>query len=204
MPRNRTTCPHCNRAGFIRLERVITGGASEHHYHCRACDHSWDESTPRRRHPSQATHAGWARPESRPPDRASPQPPFAYVRDDARRRIRVTAYGPLRLADVTAIVDRQAREHTWTYGIAYDFRRMPTPLSLEEGHLLAAHISGHVSAHGPRGPVAIVTTAPDLIAGTQLYAFSNAPAGFNVQVFWDLEEAEAWLDDPTASSEEHS
>jgi hypothetical protein len=128
-------------------------------------------------------------------------PQFDYRRDDSRRRIRVTARGPLLLAEAMEIVDRQARENTWTYGLLYDFRRMPTPLTLEEGEALAAHITRHVEAHGVRGPVAIVTTAPDLIAGTQLYAITKAPAGFNVQVFWDMDEAETWLDQPAASPE---
>jgi hypothetical protein len=35
-------CPRCRRPGFVRVERVIKGGASHDAHYCGACNHSWE------------------------------------------------------------------------------------------------------------------------------------------------------------------
>lgn len=121
--------------------------------------------------------------------------PFTYVRDDTRRRIRVTARGTLARADFIAIVDRQAVEHTWSYALVYDLRMMPAAGTRDDADAVAAHVFRYLIAEGPRGPVAAVTTSASMIAAAQVYAFIAARAGVEVQVFWDLDEADRWIDE---------
>ena len=121
--------------------------------------------------------------------------PFDYVRDDARRRITVAARAPLRPDDFLRVIDRQAQEQTWSYGLLYDLRALSAPLSRGEYDELAADVFRHVATLGPRGPVAVVTASANLIGAVQLYAFILERGGVNVQVFWDVTEAERWLED---------
>jgi len=40
-------CPKCQKAGFIRLEHIITGLASRRAFYCGVCEHTWViEETP--------------------------------------------------------------------------------------------------------------------------------------------------------------
>jgi hypothetical protein len=119
---------------------------------------------------------------------------FEYVRDDARRRIRVTAHQPLRAEDFIAIVDRQVREHTWAYGILYDLRAVHEATSKADARSGADHLRNYVTVHGTRGAVALVTRTVDMVGTGQMYAFLGAKIGFHVEVFWDLDAAERWLD----------
>jgi len=57
----------------------------------------------------------------------------------------------------------------------------------ERVKVLSAH-------HGPRGPVALVVAA-ESISSAQRYAFSQNRQGAEMQVFWDRDEAAAWLDE---------
>jgi hypothetical protein len=47
---------------------------------------------------------------------------FIYERNDSTRRIVVRAIGPYASDDIKAVVDRQALEGTWPYGMLYDER----------------------------------------------------------------------------------
>ena len=49
-----------------------------------------------------------------------------------------------------------------------------------------------MSEHGPRGPVAMVTSRGDMVGTGQVYAFRTVRS-MEMQVFWDLQEAEGWL-----------
>jgi hypothetical protein len=120
---------------------------------------------------------------------------YAYVRDDARRTIRITARGPLESADLMAIVDRQLAEKTWTYGVLYDLREIVGVASRAETRAVSEHVRAQVARYGHRGPVAIVTSAPATMAVGQTYGFFlGTRPDFRVEVFRDLVEADQWLD----------
>jgi hypothetical protein len=120
---------------------------------------------------------------------------FDYVRDDGRRRIRITANQPLQGDDLIAIVERQVREDAWTYGILYDLRAVSGATPKGDVRAVADHVLALVTVHGPRGAVALVTRTIDMVGTGQMYAFLGARAGIKVEVFWDLIEAERWLDE---------
>jgi hypothetical protein len=121
---------------------------------------------------------------------------FDYVRDDGHRRIRIIARQPLESVDLCEIVDRQVREDTWTYGILYDMRATTGGgMSKMETRAVAEHVRAHVARYGVRGPVALLTSTADLADLGQRYAFFlGAKAGLQFKVFWNLAEAERWLD----------
>jgi hypothetical protein len=123
--------------------------------------------------------------------------PYDYVRDDGRQRITITVRAPLAPEDFRRIIERQAQEQTWSYGMLYDLRALSAPLAREEYDMLAADVFRHVATHGQRGPVAVVTRSANLIGSIQLYAFVVERGGVNLEVFWDVVEAERWLDSPT-------
>jgi hypothetical protein len=121
---------------------------------------------------------------------------YIYGRDDNRRRLRITAIAPLRAEDLILIVDRQAAEGTWSYGLVYDVRavEMTAPPPPEEARAIAQHVLEYTQVYGQRGSVALVTRQSNMIALGQMYAALGAKIGFRVEVFWDLDDAEAWLD----------
>ena len=113
--------------------------------------------------------------------------PITYTRDDARGRIDVVLTGVVTLADVLAIVDRQADEGTWSYAVYYDARGIARGQSgsPDEARALAQHVAARGKALGPRGPVAVVTDNLAYYAIVRLYSALGASAHFTVEAFRD-------------------
>jgi hypothetical protein len=120
--------------------------------------------------------------------------PIQYTRDDANQRILVTTSGQIRLDDIIATVDRQAKERTWSYAMLYDARAAASTPTMDEMKSLVLHIGKLTTAHGPRGPVALVTNGPLLERVVRVYASLGELTALNVRVFTALAEAERWLD----------
>jgi hypothetical protein len=120
--------------------------------------------------------------------------PIEYVRDDSKKRIFVTTSGELRLKDITGIVDRQAKERTWSYAMLYDTRASTSTPTMEEMKRLVLHIGKLTIAHGPRGPVALVANGALLEGVGRAYASLGTLTALNVRVFATLVEAERWLE----------
>ena len=121
--------------------------------------------------------------------------PVRYERDDARRRVVITAQGAFQTSDMLEAIERQRAEDTWSYGMLYDLRGMtghPTLANLRE-------MMGHAAsrpAEQPRGPVAIVATDPILYDVACTYA-ALGRSRLRIQVCSDLNEADLWLADET-------
>jgi hypothetical protein len=118
---------------------------------------------------------------------------ITYERDDERRRIIVTIAGPIAIEEVLAIVDRQAREGTWRYGMLYDSRRASTTGSPADVRVGLMHVDAMSRIHGERGPVAFVTTMPAAYAMTRLYSTLANQQHQPVEAFRDIGDAERWL-----------
>ena len=112
-------------------------------------------------------------------------------RDDIRRRIRWTATNPLTLHEVIAQLDQQITEGAWHYGVVVDLRM--GILSSEDRNALIARMRVLSETHGPHGPVALVTQ-PTGVANAQVFAMRSKDP-HSVEVFWDIEEANRWLDE---------
>lgn len=120
---------------------------------------------------------------------------ITYQRDDRRRRINVTLVGEVSVEDLLAIVDRQAAEGTWQYGVWYDARRVTKRVdgTPAEARRVLEHVLSVCATHGARGPVAIVTDRPADYAIARTYSNSGIAANVVVEVFRDPSDAERWL-----------
>jgi hypothetical protein len=61
--------------------------------------------------------------------------PLEYNRDDGRRRITVISTGVVTLPDALAVIERQAADGAWSYGVLYDTRGSadaPTPADVHQ------------------------------------------------------------------------
>ena len=119
--------------------------------------------------------------------------PITYVRDDKLRRIVVTTIGIVGLDDMLAVVDRQASEGTWKYGILYDSRRVASVASQTDVRAGLRHVELLSRTHGKRGPVAFVTTMPAAYGMVRMYSTLSGQVQQSVEVFRDIGDAERWL-----------
>ena len=119
--------------------------------------------------------------------------PITYERDDARRRITVTTIGIVGLDDMMAVIDRQAAEGTWQYGVLYDSRRVASVASQTDVRAGLKHVESLSRAHGARGPVAFVTTMPAAYGMVRMYSTLAGQIQQAVEVFRDIGDAERWL-----------
>ena len=122
--------------------------------------------------------------------------PITYARDDARHRIDVTLAGAVTVEDLVAIVDRQAAEQTWHYGLCYDARRITKDAAgtVDEVRRVLRHVVETSARHGARGPVAIITDNPADYAMVRMYSTLGAEQQMTVEVFRDPGDAMRWLD----------
>ena len=119
--------------------------------------------------------------------------PITYERDDKLRRIVVTTIGIVGLDDMLAVVDRQASEGTWKYGILYDSRRVASVASQTDVRAGLRHVELLSRTHGKRGPVAFVTTMPAAYGMVRIYSTLSGQVQQSVEVFRDIGDAERWL-----------
>jgi hypothetical protein len=120
--------------------------------------------------------------------------PLHYERDDERQRINIMTTGHVTTDDVLGAVDRQAEEGTWSYSVLYDVRagkNIPTPGDLRR---VVMRVGVLTARHGPRGPVALVTTTPKMSRMARVYSNLGELTSLDVEVFTRIEDAEQWLD----------
>ena len=120
--------------------------------------------------------------------------PFTYARDDARGRVRITLTDPLSVADLTASVDHQLTDGTWTYGVLVDARSVTDGTQSSEIQSFLSHVRQLVTAHGPRGAIAFVATQSTVIGSAQRYAIFGGGMAESFEIFWALDDANRWLD----------
>jgi hypothetical protein len=120
--------------------------------------------------------------------------PLHYERDDSRQRILILTAGHVTTEEVLGVVDRQAEEGTWSYSVLYDVRagkNIPTP---EDLCRVVMRVGVLTARHGPRGPVALVTTTPQMSRMARTYSNLGELTALDVEVFTRVEDAEQWLD----------
>ena len=120
--------------------------------------------------------------------------PLHYERDDERQRLMVTSVGDVTIEETLAVMDRQAREGTWSYAVLYDARaseRIPTAADLQR---LVLHVGSLTMKYGPRGRVAFVVVHRSHRKMAHHYERMAALTAADVRVFATIEEAQSWLD----------
>jgi hypothetical protein len=119
--------------------------------------------------------------------------PFHYMLDDTGRRIRLTPSDPVTAAEMIEILDRQLADGAWGYGTLVDARGIFSPTASTDLQAFMEHFRELIAAHGPRGPLVVVTRTSGVIGTTQKYALLGGTAGRDFDVFWDVSDAENWL-----------
>jgi len=123
--------------------------------------------------------------------------PVHYERDDSKRRIVVRSVGSVTLAEALAVMDRQAAEGAWSYGVLYDARASAGAPTADDVHQLVLRVGTLTLKHGPRGRVALVSSDPMLSKMGRRYASLGDLTALDVHLFATLSEAESWLDEGT-------
>jgi hypothetical protein len=126
--------------------------------------------------------------------------PITYERYDQRRRIVVTTVGSVGRDELLAVVDRQAGEGTWQYGVLYDSRRVTSVATQADVRAGLKHVEAWSRVHGQRGPVAFVTTMPAAYGMVRMYSTLAGQVHQAVEVFRDIGDAERWLAAQAASA----
>jgi hypothetical protein len=118
--------------------------------------------------------------------------PFHYERNDARRRIALTLTEPLTIPELIETAERQFADGGWRDALLVDARATFIALQPMAMHVFVSHLRALVAAHGPRGPIAMVTQKSAAVRAQMYRFFGGKTESF--EVFWDLDEAQQWLD----------
>jgi hypothetical protein len=116
-----------------------------------------------------------------------------YLHDDVTCRIFVKTGREVTFEDVLGVIDRQAAEGAWSYEMLWDARESLSIPSLDEVRRTVRHVGMLTARHGPRGPVAIVTTQAGLLRMTNVYSELGELTALDARAFATIAEAEAWL-----------
>ena len=112
--------------------------------------------------------------------------PITYERDDRERRIVVTTIGIVGIDDLLAVMDRQASEGTWQYGMLYDSRRVTSVASQTDVRAGLKHVEALSRTDSRRGPVAFVTTMPAAYGMVRMYSTLAGQLHQAVEAFRDM------------------
>ena len=118
--------------------------------------------------------------------------PTDYRRNDDQRLITVTMTEPFSMADFIGVVERQAREDTWSYALLYDLRSLET--IREASPVLQTFVDRLqvLGAGRTRGPIGVVIGSdPDRVRARLVETRTEARLNFEILVT-DL-EVDEWL-----------
>jgi hypothetical protein len=122
--------------------------------------------------------------------------PYAYTRDDQKRRLVIALKGLFTAKDGLATVEqRLADVDAVTYGVLYDLRGLigqPTVAELKQFMDAEALPAPDEQPLQPRGPIAFVVTDPASYEKACTYR-ALGRGKLLIEVFREYEEADAWL-----------
>ena len=117
--------------------------------------------------------------------------PIDFSVDADGQIVHLRCSDPLGPDDVMTALNRQIREGCWQFGTLVDARA--SGLDAKQSAALFGRVQQLVAQHGPNGPVALVTRAPEHVGGGQVIAVRGAGLAMKFEVFWDVSDADAWL-----------
>jgi len=120
--------------------------------------------------------------------------PLTYARDEARRRVTVTAVGHVTLSEAIEILDRRVMDGTWSYALLYDGRQRTGLMDAQEVRILVELTRSLSSRHGPSGPMALVRTDAGGLGIGRVAGILSEDVNARIGVFRTLEEADLWLE----------
>ena len=113
--------------------------------------------------------------------------------DHEKRIVAATARGVVRLQDLLDYFDGVALNDAAAYRKLFDAREMVPQLSDDDFMIVAARVSAYARFE-PRGAIAAVATAPEVIVALRRYANFHGGEDRPVRLFDTIESAIAWLD----------
>jgi hypothetical protein len=121
---------------------------------------------------------------------------YTYVRDVARPRLTMTFTGPLIVEEIMASMGRQVADGCWAHAVLCDARGLHGAAETAEVRAFVDYQQILSRVHGPRGPVAVVTSEPAQFGmGRMFGALIDTPGGSPFGVFTSIESADRWLDE---------
>jgi hypothetical protein len=122
--------------------------------------------------------------------------PYTYVLNVVRHRLTMTFTGPLIMEELMASMGRQVADGCWAHAVLCDARALHGAPEAAEVRLLVDHQQSLSRVHGPRGPVAVVTSEPAQFGMSRMFgALIDVPGGPPFGVFTTIEAADRWLDE---------
>ena len=123
--------------------------------------------------------------------------PFAFYRDDRRKRVYIKITDELDRDVWATALARQIDEGVWHYGTLFDLEDASTFPLFAEIDRIRWDIHEIDAERGGRGPVALVLPESIVQAGRERFKEYEGLVPFAFQVFTDYGAADAWLDEVT-------
>jgi len=116
-----------------------------------------------------------------------------FQRDDTLRLVILVGIGKVSVDEWAAAVARQLSEGLWHYGSLFDFTAVDAMVGFDEQGVLTA-LKELAAAHGPRGPVALVSSTPNVYDGFVGYSKRLKGLPYETRPFRDVNQAIVWLE----------
>jgi hypothetical protein len=116
-----------------------------------------------------------------------------FQRDDTHRLVILVGSGKVSVDEWAAAVARQLNEGIWYYGSLFDFTAVDTMVGFDEQGVFTA-LNELAAAHGPRGPVALVSSTPNVYEGFVAYSARLEGLPYETRPFRDVNQAIVWLE----------
>jgi hypothetical protein len=124
---------------------------------------------------------------------------LVYVRDQAKRRIRVKMQGTITVADTPACTDQRITEGTWGYSVLYDMGATGSLATSEDIGCVIRGLRTLEASLGCSGPVAIVSRSRRASFVRREFPEVDHD-GRALRFFRDVGDAERWLDQQLSSN----
>lgn len=116
-----------------------------------------------------------------------------FQRDDTQRLVIHLGIGKVNQDEWAAAVARQLSEGVWHYGSLFDFTAVDEMVGFDQQGVRTT-LTEIAAAHGPRGPVALVSSVPRVYDGFVDYAAQLADLPYETRAFRDVNQAVVWLE----------
>ncbi len=116
-----------------------------------------------------------------------------FQRDDTLRLVILVGSGKVSVDEWAAAVARQLSEGLWHYGSLFDFTAVAEMVGFDQEGVLTT-LTEIAASHGPRGPVALVSSTPTVYDGFVQYANRLKGLPYETRPFRDVNQAIVWLE----------
>lgn len=116
-----------------------------------------------------------------------------FQRDDTLRLVILVGSGKVSVDEWAATVARQLTDSVWHYGSLFDFTAVDEMVGFDQQGVRTA-LTEIAASHGPRGPVALVSSQPNVYDGFVEYSDQLKGLPYETRPFRDVNQAVEWLE----------